>query len=226
MIEETQYLIAGRAYAGVLAMPSNAPRGGILVFHGGRGLEAHDRTQSTRLAALGYAAFAPDLFGEPFRDRAHAMAVIGSLIEAPAVLRERVTAAHRVLADRGLPIAAVGHCFGGLAALELARSGADVRAVASFHGGLATRMPATQLRARILICTGADDPHAPRAARAAIEDELTAAGADWQMLVLGGAQHGFTLEGAAYHAPSDRRSWRSFLALLDEVMPEVHPLSA
>lgn len=223
MIEETEYLVAGRAFAGVLATPSSSgiPRGGIVVFHGGRGLEAHDRTQCARLAELGYVAFAPDLFGEPFRDRAHGIAVIGALIAAPERLRERATAAWRVLADRGLPTAAVGHCFGGLAALELARSGADVRAVASFHGGLATRAPARrgEVRARVLICTGSEDPHAPRDARTAIEDELSAADVDWQLLVLAGAQHGFTLEGAAYHAASDRRSWRAFTGLLDEVMP-------
>lgn len=73
-----------------------------------------------------------------------------------------------------------------------------------------------------MICTGAGDPHAPREARGALEDELTAAGADWQMLVLGGARHGFTLEGDAYHADADRRSWRTFSELLDEVMPKVH----
>jgi dienelactone hydrolase len=224
MIEAIQYVVAGRAFAGVLATPQAAPRGGIVVFHGGGGPGAHDRAQCSRLAALGYVAFAPDLFGESFRDRAHGMAVIGALVAEPDALRERAIAAWHVLADRGLSTAAVGHCFGGLAALELARSGVDVRAVASFHGGLATRAPARPgaIRARVLICTGSDDPHAPRDARAAIEDELAAAGADWQLLVLGGARHGFTLEGDAYHAPSDRRSWRAFIGLLDEVMPEVH----
>src|SRR5580704_12763656 len=160
MIEDIQYVVAGRAFAGVLAIPMAPPRGGIAIFHGGGGLGAHDRAQCTRLAALGYVAFAPDLFGDAFRDRAHGMAVIGALIESPDVLRERVVAAWRVVADRGLVTAAVGHCFGGLAALELARSGADVRAVASFHGGLATRSPARagEVRARVLICTGAEDP--------------------------------------------------------------------
>ncbi|HEY3802389.1 MAG TPA: dienelactone hydrolase family protein [Kofleriaceae bacterium] len=228
MIEDIQYVVAGRAFAGVLATPQAEPRGGITVFHGGGGLGDHDRMQCRRLAELGYAAFAPDLFGEPFRDRAHGMAVIGALVADPDRLRERAIAAWRVVADRGLVTAAVGHCFGGLVALELARAGADVSAVASFHGGLATRAPAQpgKVRARILICTGADDPHAPRDARNAIEDELTAAAADWRMLVLGGARHGFTLEGDAYHGAADRRSWRAFRELLDEVMPEVHQSAA
>ncbi len=225
MIEDIQYVVAGRAFAGVLGTPSEsvAPRGGIAIFHGGSGLGAHDRAQCTRLAALGYIAFAPDLFGEAFRDRAHGMAVIGSLIESPDVLRERVVAAWRVVADRGGITAAVGHCFGGLAALELARSGADVRAVASFHGGLATRAPARpgEVRARVLICVGAEDPHAPRTQIEAIQDELSAAGVDWQLLILANARHGFTLDGAAYHAASDRRSWHALLGLLDEVMPDV-----
>jgi dienelactone hydrolase len=99
------------------------------------------------------------------------MTVIGALVAEPTELRARVNAAHRALVERVgcvLPVAAVGHCFGGLAVLELARSGAEVRAVASVHGGLATKQPATQIEARVLICTGAADPYANGEARAAI----------------------------------------------------------
>lgn len=226
MIEDIEYEVAGRAFAGVLAAPAVQPVGGIVVFHGGSGLGAFERARCEQLAAMGHVAFAPDLFGERFRDRAHGMAVIGELATTPAVLRPRVTAAWRVVAERARATAAIGHCFGGLAALELARAGAAVDAVASFHGGLTTRAPARsgEVRARVLICAGAADPFAPRDQRAAVCDELTAAGVDWQLLVLAGAQHGFTVPGVtqpgcAYHEPSDRRSWRALLGLLDEVMP-------
>jgi dienelactone hydrolase len=218
MIEDIQYEVAGRAFAGVLAKPAQ-PVGGVVVFHGGTGLGAFERARCEQLAAMGYLAFAPDLFGEVFRDRAHGVAAIGELAATPALLRPRVTAAWRVVADRVTATAAIGHCFGGLAALELARSGATVDAVASFHGGLATRAPATQVHARVLICAGARDPYATREQRAAVCDELTATGADWQLLVLAGAEHGFTIPGPAYHAPSDRRSWHALLGLFGEIMP-------
>ncbi|HEY1549476.1 MAG TPA: dienelactone hydrolase family protein [Kofleriaceae bacterium] len=212
----------------IFVAPAGDIRGGLVVCHGGTGLGDHERALCERFAELGFAAFAPDLFGEKFRDRAHAMAIIGALVAEPTELRARMMAAHRALRQRvgdAVPVAAVGHCFGGLAVLELARSGADVRAVASVHGGLATQARATQIHARVLICTGAADPHANGDARAAICDELEAAGADWQMLVLGGARHGFTQPGDSYDPAADRRWWRALLGLLDEVMPAVAPLA-
>jgi dienelactone hydrolase len=120
-------------------------------------------------------------------------------------------------------LAAIGFCFGGLAALELARSGAELRVVASFHGGLSTRAPAQPgaVRASLLVCTGAADPFVPREQRAAFEDEMNAAGADWQLALYAHAQHGFTERsasrpGCAYDANADRRSWRALIDLLAE----------
>jgi dienelactone hydrolase len=142
------------------------------------------------------------------------MRVIGELVARPEVLRERTAAAlARVPAE---PRAVVGHCFGGLAALELARSGAEVYAAVSFHGRLATLAPAERgrIHARVLACTGADDPHCPRDQRAAFEDEMTAAGVDWQHHVYGGARHGFTIAGPDHDEAADRRSWRAMLDLL------------
>ena len=230
MRDDVTFAAAGRSFTGLLALPDwlpdGAPRGGVLVFHGGGGLAAHERERAGRFAALGYAAFAPDLFGEVFADRAAGMRVIGALVADPDRLRERVIAARDHLAARiGAPVAAVGHCFGGLAALELARSGADVRAAVALHGALTTRAPARpgQVRARVLACTGGDDPFCPREQRAAFEDEMTAAGVDWQHHVYGGARHGFSVPGVAapgcaYVAAADRRSWAALCALLDEVL--------
>jgi dienelactone hydrolase len=221
-------------FAGLLAAPegARANRRGVLIIHGGSGLGAHEREQASRFAALGYIALAPDLFGETFGDRARGMAVIGELVASPSLLRARITAAWvRLAADPGVDPArtvAVGHCFGGLAAFELARSGANVRAVVGLHAGLAAREPARQgeVHARLLACVGANDPFCPREQRAAFEDEMTAAGVDWQLLVLANARHGFSVpnideakqSGCAYHGPSDARSWRAMLALFDEVL--------
>ena len=148
---------------------------------------------------------------------------IVALAGDPAELRRRVVAAWHRLAD-AVPITfAVGHCFGGLAALELARAGTHVRAVVSLHGGLTTSAPATAIRARILAVCGAADAFCPPDQRAAFEAEMTAAGADWQLLVLGGAQHGFSIPdiappACAYDTVADRRSWRAMLALFEDTM--------
>jgi dienelactone hydrolase len=201
----------------ILVSPAGA-RAGILVCHGGAGLTAHERQVVHRLGELGYAALAPDLFGAP-----PSRALILELLAQPEVLRSRmIDALARVPVE---PRAVVGHCFGGLAALELARTGADLVAAVSFHGRLATLAPAAaavrgqpappnRVRARVLACTGADDPHCPRDQRAAFEDEMTAAGVDWQLHVYGGARHGFTVAGADYDEAADRRSWRAMIELL------------
>jgi dienelactone hydrolase len=218
---------SGKRFTGLLTSPRapQAParaderRPGILVLHGGAGLGEHERERSRMLAELGYVAFAPDLFGERFEDRAHGVAVLTALVAEPRALRARVSAALGWL--RGQPnvdgsrTAAIGFCFGGLAALELARSGADVKAVVSFHGGLGTQAPARprEITSKVLVCTGSADPFVTREHRSSLEDELTAAGADWHMLVHGGALHGFTeasptpRPGCAYHRGADRQSW-------------------
>ena len=227
MIRDHEYTVAGRTFAGSIAIPEHSNGRGVLVLHGGSGLGRHEHERSDRLAALGYVAFAPDLFGETFTDRAQGMAAIGALVGNPVELRGRVVAAWQCLAAYTgvMTTAAVGHCFGGLAAFELARSGAEIRAAVGIHAGLTTRAPAKagEVRARVLACAGADDPYCPRDQRAAFEDEMTAAGVDWQLLVLANAKHGFsvpgvTQPGCAYHEPSDRRSWQAMLALFDEAM--------
>ena len=122
-------------------------------------------------------------------------------------------------------MAVVGFCFGGLAALQLARSGAPIAAAVSIHGSLATSVHAEpgQVRARLLVCHGAMDPHVPLADVTAFAEEMNAAGADWQLNMYGGAQHGFThtdakpgaIPGVAYHEQADTLSFaatRDFLA--------------
>jgi dienelactone hydrolase len=197
---------------------------GVLVIHGGGGPSEHERDKARALATLGYVAMAPDLFGERFTDRAHGARVIGALVADAARIRERVIAAWRSLCahprvdpDR---TAAIGHCFGGLAALELARSGAAIRAAIAFHGGLTTAAPARpgDVKASVLACSGAADPYITREQRAGFEDEMTAAGVDWQHHLYAGARHGFTIAGADFDALAERRSWRAAIALLADVL--------
>ncbi len=227
----TSYTSAGKAFAGYLALPARAGAPGILVCHEGAGPSDFIRGRAEALAALGFAAFAPDLFGETFTSREQGGAFIRSLITGG--LRARLQDAHRHLKATpgidGSRTAAIGYCFGGLAALELARSGADISCAVSFHGGLQAPLPAIAVpkSCRILVCTGADDPFINREARSAFEDEMTALGADWQMHVYGGAKHGFAVPGidpannpgAAHHASADRRSWQAMRDLFEETWP-------
>ena len=199
---------------------------GVLVFHGGAGRGAHEEERARRLAELGYVALAPDLFGVRFESRARGVEVIGRLVDSPEVLRERVRGAlDRLRAHPSVDAsrcAAIGFCFGGLAALELARSGADVRSVVSFHGGLSTRAHARagEVRASVLVCPGAEEPCVSPEHRRAFEEEMASAGADWQMHVYGGAEHGFThrdagAPGVKYDAAADARSWAAMRCLFE-----------
>jgi dienelactone hydrolase len=221
------------------ATPTSA-RPGILLVHGGAGLDDHARAHAERLAALGYVVFACDMFGEGVAgDRDRTMAEISGLIGDPDRLCRRAEAGLDVLAAHPHVdgrIAAVGYCFGGTAVLELARAGAAVAGVASVHGGLRRhrRAAVTPIKARVLVCHGGADPYVPHADVAALVDELTAADADWQMHVYRGAAHGFThtslssTPGVAYDAAADARSaaaLRLFLAELFAVEPAVAPVS-
>ena len=121
-------------------------------------------------------------------------------------------------------MAAIGFCFGGRAAFELARDGADIVAAVGFHGALDTKRPAAHgaVTAKVLSCTGSADPSIGNDRVIAFQQEMTAAGADWQTVVYGGAEHGFTNPKAArpgvrYHAAADRRSWAAMCELFGEV---------
>ncbi len=223
-------LIEGREHAGLLVSPDAPSGAGVLLLHGGAGLGDHERERGARLAELGFTVLAPDLFGERFTDRAHGIRVIEGLANDRLALRARLATALAFLgAAPGVDarrLVAVGHCFGGLAALELARSGADVRAVVSLHGQLGARLPADPgaIRAKVLACAGAEDPFCLPEQRAAFEREMTDARADWQLHVYGGARHGFSVPGidrakqpgCAHDPKADARSWAAMLELFGE----------
>lgn len=212
-----------------------AKRPGVLVFHEGLGLGDFAMERARRLASLGYVAFAADMFGDR-RQAANLQEVatlVGGLRAEPEALRARGRAALETLAalpqvDAGR-LAAIGFCFGGSVVLELARGGADLKAVVSFHGVLTTKMPAQpgQIKASVLVCTGVDDPLAPPEQVAGFENEMRAGVVrDWQVISYGNTLHGFTnpaadgsmMRSALYNAQADRRSWASMQGLFDEVL--------
>ena len=229
---DIEYTFDGIRFVGHLAVDETVPgrRPAVLVAHEGGGLDDHAKDVARRLAELGYVAFALDYYGDgqplppdqvfaryselaadPLRTRAIGQAGLDVLLAD-----DRADAAR---------VAAIGFCFGGTLSLELARGGADLKAVVGFHSGLATSRPedAVNIRGSVLVCIGADDPLVPAEQRAAFEEEMRAAGVDWRLELHGGAVHSFTnpaADGAhgpiRYDARADARSWRSMRDLFDE----------
>jgi dienelactone hydrolase len=206
-------------------------RPGVLVVHGGRGLDDHAKGRARQLAEFGFVAFACDMYGDDVAgDREHKMARIKELSGDPARLCQRAKAGIEVLASHPQVdgrVAAVGYCFGGMTVLELARSGAEFAGVVSIHGSLKTSRPAqaSAVKAKVLVCHGALDPHVPQSHVTAFIDEMNNAGADWQLIVYGGAMHGFTdkdaaeykVPGVAYNAAADARSTGAMEKFLGEL---------
>ena len=232
------------ALTGFFAWDDAAPHPvpGLLLVHGGAGIDDHAKGQAQRYAANGYAVLACDMFGDGVAgNRERVMACLTGLRDDPQRMSRRAQAGLAALA--GCPeadgrFAAVGFCFGGLAVLTLARSGADVMGVVSIHGSLATVRPAEPgaVRAKVLACHGALDPHVPLTDVTGFAEEMGRARADWQLIMYGGAMHGFTHEhaapgampGVAYDAPADRRSFAATLAFLAEALAPTgaHPGTA
>jgi len=206
-------------------------RPGIMVVHGGAGLDDHAKSRSKRLAELGFVVFACDMYGDGVAgDRPRVLASIKELTGDPTRLCQRARAGIEVLASHPQVdgrLAAVGYCFGGMTVLELARTGVELAAVVSIHGSLKTTRPAQKaaVKAKILVCHGALDPHVPASDVTAFMEEMNLAGADYQLIVYGGAMHGFTHEdaavfktpGVAYHPLADARSSAATQVFFDQV---------
>lgn len=239
-LEPIRHEWGGQDYAGFLADGSRGTRApGVLVIHEGGGLTEHTKARAMRLAELGHVAFAMNLFGPdvelptPGRPEtmASAQAVVRQLREDVGEFRARVTAALAVLQDHphvdGGRLAAIGHCLGGAAAIELARTGAPLKAAVGFHAGV---LPGSAeddraIRAKLLLCHGEKDPIVPASQIHEFLDRLSEAGVDWQLHLYGGVGHSFTnpqidawnLPGFRYDENADRRSWAAMLQLLGEV---------
>jgi dienelactone hydrolase len=215
---------------GILHWPADqpAPSPGMLLIHGGAGLDAHARDQARRYAQLGYTVLACDMYGDGVAgDRERVMACVTALRDDPELLVRRASAGLAALSrcpEAGPATAAIGFCFGGMAALTLARAGAELPAVVSIHGSLRTGRPAQPgtVVAKVLVCHGAADPHVPMADVVAFTDEMNRAEADWQLIVYGGAAHGFThthavpgaTPGVGYDPVADQRSFAAAATFL------------
>lgn len=207
-------------------------RPGVLVVHEWWGLNDFARQQADKLAEMGYAALAADMYGggKVTRDPEEARQLAGQLKGTP-LLRARAQAGLAALAANervdSRRLAAIGFCFGGTTVLELAYSGADLRGVVSFHGGLTAPRPEDlkNLKAKILVLHGADDPLVKPEEIAAFQDGMRRAGADWQMIYYGGAVHSFTnpaagtdkSKGVAYDPEAAARSWQHMQLFLKEI---------
>jgi dienelactone hydrolase len=208
------------------------PLPAVLISHDWSGRNEFALRKARRLAWHGYAAFALDMYGGGKRGKTteENQALMAPFMADRAALGKRIGAAlaavraqSQVDAKR---VAAMGFCFGGLCVLDLARGGADVRGVVSFHGLLKpSGLPPRGMQAKVLILHGYDDPMAPPEDVLAIGKELSAAGADWQLHAYGNTVHAFTNPeannaafGTVYKAEADRRSWNSMLSFFEEVL--------
>jgi dienelactone hydrolase len=212
---------------------SSTKRPGILVVHQWKGLGAYEKKRAEMLAQLGYNVLCVDIYGKGVRadNPTDAASLAGKYKADRALLRARVNAGLEVLKKHPLTdpdrMAAIGYCFGGTTVLELARSGAQLSGVVSFHGALDTPNAgdARQIRCKVLALHGADDPFVPVKDVTAFEAEMRASGSDWQLVSYGGAVHSFTdwnagsdnSKGAAYNEKADRRSWQAMRQFFDEL---------
>ena len=213
------------------------PRPAVLIVHQWTGLSDYEKMRARMLVGLGYNVFALDIYGKGIRPPGPPASAeeAGKYKKDRALFRERLNAGLRVLLadERTDPkrVAAIGYCFGGTTVLELARSGAEVAGVVSFHGGLDTPTPgdAKHIRTKVLVLHGADDPYVPLEQVAGFEQEMRQGGVDWQLIAYGGAVHGFTnpangsdnSKGAAYNAAADARSWLAMQQFFNEVLGPV-----
>ena len=208
-------------------------RPGVLVVHQWKGLGDYERKRAEMLARLGYNVFCVDIYGQGIRpdNPKDASAEAGKYKSNRLLLRARVNAGLDVLRKHEFTdpkrIAAIGYCFGGTTVIELARSGADITGVVSFHGALDSPNPADgkNIRCKVLALHGADDPFVPAPDVAAFEQEMRQARADWQLVKYGGAVHSFTdwtagndnSKGVAYNEQADRRSWQAMKDFFVEI---------
>ncbi len=212
------------------------PSPAVLVIHQWMGITEYEKARCKQLAEMGYVAFAADIYGKGIRPTSQEEAIKQSSIykKDRALYRKRLNLGLEQLKSTpgvaSSKIAAIGYCFGGTGVLELARSGADIASVVSFHGGLDAPTPADakNIKAKVLVCHGNDDPFVPVADIDAMKKSFNDAKVDWQMIYYSGAVHSFTQKmagndnskGAAYNEKADLRSWAAMKSFFDETIPK------
>lgn len=232
-IQTFTYEFSGRTFAGHIAWDADRQdrRPGIVIVHEWMGPGENVKRRAQMLAELGFVAFAVDMYGVDVRPQnaAEAAAAMNRVVADPAALRDHLlfTVARLAGDDRVDPgkIAAIGYCFGGACALGLARAGAAIAGVVSFHGALSTTAKAAQRPlAKILVLHGAEDPLVDAAKVADFMNEMRAVEADWQFVHYGNAVHAFTNPsahdrqgGLCFDAEADARSWQHMLSFFAEI---------
>jgi dienelactone hydrolase len=231
-LKAIEYSSDGVALTGYLAEPEGTGQApGVIVVHESIGMNAHVKSRADSLAALGYMAFALDLYGSVDLSLDAVRQKSAEVLHTPGLLQKRARAGLDVLADQPRVdpdrIAAIGFCLGGLTVLELARTDARLTAVVGFHPGF--QRPAGSvdrpITAKVLMMTGDADPVVSEDERQAFMQQMREANADWQLHLFGGVGHSYTnakideygFPGFAYDAAADRRSWQLMQSLLAEV---------
>lgn len=236
--EQVEYRQGDQVLEGYVAYDDaiSGKRPGVLVVHEWKGLEEYAMSRANQLAELGYVAFALDMYGQGVRakDAEEASALSSKFYEDRLLMQLRATAGLMQLQQHELVdtsrIAAIGYCFGGSTVLELARTGAPIQGVVSFHGGLANPNPeaSANIKAKVLILHGAADSYVPMDHVTDFVEEMSKAGVDWQLNMYSDAVHGFTnpnngsdpSKGVAYDEDADRRSWAAMKLFFGEIFGE------
>ena len=239
--EEIAYEVDGVPMRGYLAYDKNRSglRPGVIIVHEWWGHNDYVRRRADMLAELGYTAFALDMYGDnkqaghPGDAQKFMMEVLGNMPAAEARFRAARGLLERHSSTDAARTAAIGYCFGGGVVLHMARQGEDLKGVASFHGSLATAVPAEagSISAKLLVAHGADDPFVPAEELEAFQQEIANAGADMKFVAYPGAIHSFTNPAAtengekfglplAYNETADKESWAELQAFLEEIFAE------
>lgn len=231
-LEKLEYADGNIDLTGWVARPSGVPKAAVVVFPTIANVTPATERRAHMLAKAGYVAMIADFYGVPVSSFEEAGELAKKLRSDVDVYRSRILAAVDALrahpATSDTPMAVIGYCMGGQAALEVARSGAEVAAAVSFHGLLDTQRPAASyppLTARVLVCHGDADPMVPRSQVLAFWEEMDGAGANWHFHSYSGVKHGFSDPGSdargipaiAYDASADRQSWAALMELFREI---------
>lgn len=229
-LQPIAYADGDTALTGWLARASGTPRAAVAVFPTFMNTTPGVEAKARALAEAGCTALVADFYGpDAPHDVPSAFAAMTALRADPHAMRRRLRASLDALAQEapGLPMIAIGFCLGGMAVLELARDGAELALAASFHGLLATPLPATgPITPHLLVYHGDADALVPRADVTGFWEEMDRVGAKWQFMSFAGVDHGFTnpltpdrQPNPAYDARADRQSWSALMDLIDEVAP-------
>lgn len=235
--EAVTYQQGGTKLQGYLVYEDSyqAQRPGVLVVHEWWGLNEHAKRKAEELAKEGYIALAVDMYGEG-KTTSHPKEAgewATAVRQNKQLGKDRFMAGYELLRNHPLTskdqLAAIGYCFGGAVVLTMAEEGADLKGVVSFHGALPQeKAEPGKIKAKVLVCHGADDPLVTKEQIQQFQDNLRAAGADWQFILYGGAKHSFTNPAAdkvgipalAYNKTADQRSWKLMLSFFEELFAQ------